>query len=722
MSVAPAIPSVEGVQQVTEPGAYAYAIPEDRGGTLVPPTAPQADPEKVRYWLNEIRGRKGAEDWKKWEETKKRAKSFYKGDLIDQIDRDEWQDDTVEFNMWRRILVYFVDAIYSAFGNIAVRPQEGRTSADSLEQAFALEAFLKYVWNETKQRVEAKRTLKDAYFGNVAASKTDYDRARGLWRQRWCSGPLIVDGQAHGDICRAMWVAEEVRLPKRRVLADDTFSVEVRRILMQKWGMDVANTQNAHSGKNPGEGLTTLYYVYSREGANPLSILSELKGEPVQEQAKKVLLVICEDCADYVLLEEPEPCPYLDEDEFPFPLLILDEMPGEWFGSPVWEMLESPINFINWLLTYFRTTAKKAAQTPILANKEAFAGTKTTPQSIVSGANLEIHEVSGDPSKALFPVTLTTADVAAMQKAEAVLNWLDRMSGVNEVARGESSGRKTAEEFRGLQQNTALVTKGPAQSLDAYLEESVRQVALASIYYIPAFSRVIGPDGVVMTSMSQKVPVMGMDPMTGMPMPQLGPDGQPMLERQVVPIPAPADEAISLGAMEFTLPFTEQSFGLRMPDTQVEMTAEGVPLFTHPSPGKVLRRGIDHYVGVEIAKKWPTMPLEDVKRDLVFSFEAGSTHAAYRFDQMQAGMGVINLLGPLLEKYGFASQLYDAFLSYTKALPLSEAMRFLPPREEFVSVVKQAAAFAQAQAAAQQQGPPGKGGNKQEAPQQAQAA
>lgn len=675
------------------------------------PFAPEAKPRDIHaevvFWRHRIKSRKDQEDYKEWEALRKEAKEYYKGELLEESDIKAWQDAAdggyvVQNNMWRRIHTFFVDAIFSSQPNLTIRPNEGRQSDQTLKQASAVENWMRYVWRETKQRKETKRVLKDGWSSNIAVAKLDYDRARGLFRMRWLPHPLIVDPECHGDLSRAMWIAEEVTLPALRILQDETFSKDVRKRLAEKW--------QATLSRSPAQGMEankTLWYVYSREGCNPLGIVGDLLGEPQSYQGAKKKLFIVTDDFDHFLLEEDDPCPYLDEDEYPVAVLCLDEQPGEWFGSPTWKMLKSLIDAINWLVSFYVTDMKKKATDVILINKAIYKG---TAKDLTGASHMQAVLVDGDPNLASARLNIGKGDMTSIQGAEALHEWLARISGFNEVAQGESSGRKTAEEARYLQQNTSLVTKGSNQALDEFIEECARLIGLASLYYIPQFSWVIAPDGTVMTQAVQSVPVM--DPMG---MPAVDPQtGQPVEQMQAVPVPVDAEKAQEVGAVPYTMDDGMggvQDFGPRMPGTTASMTPEsldemgnvipGVPMFQHPEAGKVVRRGIDFFIGLEQAMNWPTQPLEDVKRDLMFCFEAGSTRADFRYDQQQAAIMALNLLGPLYQQTGSFEQLYELLVTITKALPLANTERLVPPRDQFLQnmgAAWQAAQMAQAQA------------------------
>lgn len=688
---------------------------------LEPEKKPRDIHAEVVFWRQRVKNRKEQEDYKEWEHLRKEAKNYYAGKLLDESDIKAWQDladggYVVQNNMWRRIQSFFVDAIFSAQPNIAVRPTEGRQSDQTLKNASTVENWLRYVWRETKQRKETKRVLKDGWSSNIAAAKVDYDRARGLFRMRWLPHPLIVDPECHGDLSRAMWIAEEVTLPALRILQDETFPVETRKKLAEKWQGGIS--------RSPAQGMEaqkTLWYVYSREGTNPLGILDELTGQAAPVKGAKKKLIVVTDDLDEFLYEEDDPCPYLDEDEYPVAILCLDEQPGEWFGSPTWKMLKSLIDSINWLVSFYVTDMKKKATDIILVNKAIYKGQVS---DLTSASHMSAFLVDGDPNQASARLNIGKGDMTTIQGAEALHEWLARISGFNEVAQGESSGRKTAEEARYLQQNTSLVTKGSNQALDDFIEECARLIGLASLYYIPQFSWAIGPDGTVMTQAVQAVPVM--DPM-GMPAadPQTG---QPVEQMQAVLVPVDPEKAKEVGAVRFMqhadgsimtadeLMPDAADLGMRMPETTWTMTPDaldvdgnvipGVPMFQHAEAGKVLRRGIDFFLGAEQAMNWPVAPLEDVKRDLMFSFEAGSTRADFRYDQQQAAIMALNLLGPIYQQTGAFDQLYELLVTITKALPLANTERLVPPRDQFLQNMQaafMAAQQAQAMGAQQQQ-------------------
>jgi len=651
----------------------------------------------VRYWRKRIESREALDDYKEWEKYAEEAKRFGKGQLLDDDDIQSWSQTgrgdpgvIVQVNLWRRIRAYYVDAVFSNNPNLAFRPKAGRSDPALLKQAAAVEAMMRYVWGECKQQAEARRALKDAWNKNVSVVKTDYDRARGLYRARWVPGAFVVDSECHGDLTRATWWAEKIRLPAARILEDDTFAAEKRLKLYERWKGSI------HRGDLGGnEQLKTLYYVTSREGIDPLAAIKELAGEtPTANGPKKVLFAIVEGFDEF-LFTAPDPFPYLDEDEANYAVLTLDEEPGEWYGSPQWKILKGLIDAINWLVSFHVTIMKKKATNVVLVNKAIWKDGKS---KLAGSSPMEVHDCDGPGDQAAHVLDLGSGDAGQLQSAEALHEWLARISGFNEVAQGESSGRKTAEEARYLQQNTSLVTKGSNISFDAFLNDMLHQVALATLYYVPQFSHVVGPDGSVMTQQVAMQPVA--DPMTGMTQPQ----------PTAVSAPVDTETAQQYGAQSFVM--NGQDFGMHMPDTAVTMSQEmlgpegetipGAPIFRNERAGEILRRGVEYFCGAEVAMNWPTQPLEDVKRDLLFTFEAGSTRADFRYDQQQAAVMALNLLGPIYQQTGALDAFYELLVVITQSLPLDNSERLVPPREQFIGGMQQAMVAAQAQQQDQQ--------------------
>jgi hypothetical protein len=669
-------------------------------GDMVPmgggmPGEERDEQQEVALWKSWIKRRQNAEDFTEWKKCVDEAKKFYKGDTSDDPETNNWQGPTVKVNLWRRIQTYFVDAIFSAYPNLSVRPAQGRENPETLGAASAVEAMVMYSYRETKMRAELKRVLTRAWSDGISQAKVDLDPNRGIFRLRWTPGLFLVDGQAHGDLSRGMWTAEEVKVSRMAVLRDKMFPLAKRKALA-----------GAFAAKTGGEGAqgydseTTLWYVYSRAGTNPMAALETLTGgdddaEQVEpDDLGKVCFVICDEY-DGFLYEAGDPCPWLDEDEYPYPVLKIDDVPGEWYPSPVWKMLSSLISAINWLLSFHIASMKRTASSFVLYNKTIV---KNMPD-IANAAHMSAHGVEGPPAQAASILDLGRSDMSMLQGAEMIQGWLDQLSGYNEVARGESSGRKTAEEARYLQSNTSLVVKGPSQSFDDFMEESFRQIGLASVYYIPAFSWSIGPGGEIMTQAMQEVPPQpqGMDPMTGQPI--MSPPSQTL-----VPVPVTPEEAAQVGAVDM------EQYGYRLPDTQVleadptvdpltGMLVQPPPQFQHPQAGKVVRKGVDYFLGVETAAKWPKQKFEDIKRDLLFSFEAGSTRASFRQDQQTAATNALNLMGPILEKAGAFGEIHELLSDISNSLPLANPDRRIPTRENFVGAMQaaqQAAMMAQA--------------------------
>lgn len=625
---------------------------------------------EIKFWMTRIKSRLESEDYVEWDKVKKDAKDFYKGKLISDEFRKEWGGDTVELNMWRRTLIYFVDALFAQNPNFVVRPRPGRTDDRTLAAAASLEDFLRYVWSEMDMDEEARRVLKDAYFGNIAVAKWDWDKTRELPRMRWMAGRLVVDPEAHGALNRANWAVEEVSMTVLRILQDESFSLEKRKAYSDRIGITVADI-----GSKMFDKQKKVYYVHTREGCNPIASLEVIDGGD-SYGSKNKLIIFVEDWDQY-LFQTDDPFPWLDSDEFPFALLRLDETPGEFIGTPIWQMLQSMINALNWLMSYHLTDMKKKATDLIGVNKNIIKN----PLGLVTKSHMEIVECDGDPKMAVAPLNIGKGDQTSLQGAAQVMEWLDRLAGTSEIVRGEATGRKTAEEARYLQENSSLVLKGPGMALDGFLESCVRLLGLSSLHYIPAYSRSVGPDGQIMTKAKQET----IDPASGQPV------------QNVVDQPVAPEEAESLGAVKWA-DDQGNDYGMRMPDTQASMGPMGLTM-THPSPGKTLRRGVDYFVGPDAALNWPEMPLEDIKRDLMLTFEAGSTRAGWRADQQQAAQALLETFGPIYQQVGFPDQLYELLLTIAKSSPLPDTNRLVPPRAQFVAAFN---GMMQAQTAAAQ--------------------
>lgn len=649
------------------------------------PAAPTRDiAGEIKFWLGRIKARLDSEDYKEWSQTKTDAKNYYKGKLISDKDAADWGGDTVELNMWRRTLIYFVDALFSQNPNFVVRPRPGRDDDQTLAGAAAVEDFIRYLWTEMDVDDEARRTLKDAYIGNVAVAKWDWDAGRSLPRVRWMAGVLVVDPEAHGALNRAKWVAEEVSMTVLNILQDESFPLERRQAYAARLGITTADL-----GSKVFEKQKKVYHVHTREGCNPVASLDVLGGGKAYGSKNKLFTVV-EDW-DELLNEADDPYPWLDSDEFPFALLRIDELPGEFIGSPIWQLLHSMVNALNWLMSYHLTDMKKKATDLIGVNKNIIKN----PAQLTTRSHMEVVECDGDPKMAVAPLNIGKGDMTSLQGAQAVMEWLDRIAGTSEIVRGEASTRKTAEEARYLQENSSLVLKGPGLAFDSFLESCVRLLGLSSLFYIPAFSSTVGPDGQVMTKAKGVVQQPSVDPASGQQV------MQPVEVLQDQPVPP--EEAQSLGAVKWADDFGND-FGMRLPDTQASMGPMG-PVLQHPSPGKVLRKGVDFFVGPNSASAWPQMPLEDVKRDMLLTFEAGSTRAGWRLDQQQAAKALLDVLGPLYQQAGFADQLYELILLMAKSSPLPDTHRLVPPRAVFVQTFQ---AMMQAQQMAAQQQPASK--------------
>ena len=581
---------------------------------------------RINFWKSRIESTAKLNTYQDFKRSKDSARAFFRGDFFSQDDKSKWEGDIVQANLFRRTVNFMVDAIYAQNPNIRVML---RRKGGMLGQAAEiLEDHLEYVFEEENLRAEVRRTWKDAYFGNLSATKLDFDRERGLWRAKWVAGLLICDPDARGDVSRARWIAEQVIIPKYRVWQDETFDPEARQQIKERSSTsDISyseygtTNESISPDKNENKDAEVLWYIYTKEGIDPLS-------GSEQGPTRNRLIVICEGC-DKFLLNLENPTPFLDNDEFPYAILRLDELPGEFIGPALWRLVEGVVVSFNWAASYHMSDMRKTASRPIGYDKNKVDDPDKT---LKSRKHMVPVPCDGPPKDIIAPLNIGAADKTIFDSVQFFRDLLDKITGIDDIARGEEGRTKTATESQILQQNSNIALKGPATAFDFFLNDMIRKLGLASLYYTPAFSTVQGPDGQFYTRQVVQVPTPMPDPMTGM----VGMAMQP----QIIQVPA-------MGA-------------------------------TQPI------KGIDYFHGDQAAMVWPQMPFEEVKCELNFSIEAGSTRVERRLEKQRTVSELMNTLGVELSNLGFLGEKWELWNQYLEAFEVSNKSKILPPKEMFI--------------------------------------
>ena len=608
---------------------------------------------KVRWWKKRIDSAsklKIYEDQKKWKEA---AKQFYQGKFFSDKEKGDWEGDTVQANLFVRTVNFLVDAVYSQNPRIRVHtrkkiappaqppasgmggpmgmapnqmgmgspPMGGQPPIPPMEKVTEiLENQLTYIFEECDLKSEIRRTWKDSYFGNLSAAKLDFDRSRGVWRIKWIPNQLICDPDAHGDLSRARWVAEKIVMPRYRVWQEESFDQAAREKLRLKIQQDPSYADTDEEKRAENE---TLWYVYSQEGDDPL-----------QGSKGSRLMVFCESVQEW-LLDQENPFPFIDNDEYIISILRLDEVPGEFIGPPLWKLIEAVIVSFNWAASYHMSDMRKTASRKIAYDKNA-VDDPALLDSRKHGIKIPIDTgQTGDVTKRVAVMDMGQSDKTIFDSVAFFRDMLDRLTGIDEIARGEEGKVKTATESQILQQNSNIALRGPSQALDNFLNDVIRKLALATLYYTPAFSINEVQPGIFMTRQVMQTVVPVPDMMTG----------------QIV----------------------------LQPQTQIVEVPSNGPA-TH---------GIDYFQGDEAAIIWSQsigqMPPDQFKCELSFSVEAGSTRAERPMEKQRQVTEIMNVLGQELTMGGFFGQKWELLNTYLDAFEVPDRTKYLPTKDEYIA-------------------------------------
>ena len=603
------------------------------------PDSQANDQRQIKFWEERIKSAAKLPQYVEFRKTKQEAKQFYKGDQISVEERAAWEGDTVQANLFRRTVNFMSETVYAQNPGIRVPPRRKMKTRwpDFENRVASVETHLKYIFEEENFDQLVRTVWKDSYFGNLAVAKIDFDQKRGLWRAKWVAGELICDPDAYGDLSRARWVAEKVELPRYRVWQDKTFDSEARKIIKSRSNQgNISYSENLSGGfgdidekSSYNRDVEILWYVYTKEGLDPIFDI-----DPISNR----LLVIAENC-DRWLLNVENPTPYLDDDEYPYVILRLDELPGEFIGPAMWKNIDSICKSFNWAASYHMNDMRKTATRPIAYDKERL----DDPQLLRSRKHMIPIPVSGDPKTVISPVDLGQADKTIFDSVQFFSDLLDKIMGVENIARGEEGKTKTATESQILQANSNIIMRGSSRALDNFLNDLIRKIGLASLYYTPAFSVIEVSLGQYMTKLPVQMPVV--DPISQLP--QIDPTtGQPVLQMQLQMVPVQSDGPV---------------------------------------------KGIDYFHGDEVAMSWPVQlnqnyNFEEIKSDLDFRIEAGSSRIEKRMEKKQTALELFNTVGQIYFQMGLFDQYYEILNRLISAFDIEDIDKLLPPKEKFVQM------------------------------------
>ena len=380
-------------------------------------------------------------------------------------------------------------------------------------------------------------------------------------------------------------------------------------------------------------------------------IYSKFGDQPWKKIGNRKLIIIAEDMPDEVMLTEGWAWPFLDADQFPLIPLRIKEVDGGFWGVTLFSLLKPLFSHFNWAASFNLADARKAATRKILVSDNVEEAEKIT-----SGNHLETIKVSGDPKSAIFPIDFGTGSEIVWRTMEFAKQLHDEQSGITDIARGVSPGdRTTAEEARLLDRNSSITFQEIAKQVDTFLGEVARVFVQAMLYYVPQWSRVVNQMGDTIIRSYEIIQLP-----TGL---------------EVMPQDMPIDP-------------TE---------------AESLPQLVKVN--KVVRPGVDKWIGVDHALSWIDMDVDEIKREFAISIEAGSTRASHMVEKQRNTLTLLQTLGPIYQQMGFMEQYHELLKRFINSFPLSDRHRLLPPLETFAQATFVQEPKKEGQGQAQQQNP-----------------
>lgn len=613
---------------------------------------------EISFWEQRVKTARELDDHKKYREDRAEARDFYEGNQITQDEEEAWGGDTVVANLFRRSVNFITDAIYSDDPSVRTGARRNTQEAGSQYAADAVQKHILYLFEEMEIGVEIYRTLKDSWFGNISSAEIDFDKTRQLWRIKWIAGEVVCDPDAHGDVSRARWIAKHVRLPRYRVYQNKTFDKEARAKLREKQnfttGGDAFDEKALDLEDNGGGDYEDVWYIYSQEGVTPL--------ENEDDTPQPVLLVMAENL-DVWLLKKENPTPWLYPDEYPIEVLRIDEMPGKFNGPAPWRQQAAACKNFNWAASYHQEDMRKTASRAIAYDED-----RIDDASVLDGRqHMRKIPVTGDPSTVLSPMNFGQADKTIFESVKFWGDMNDKVSGIDEIARGEEGVQKTATESEILQKNSSITLRGPSRSMDRFLAGIVKKLGLVSLYYTPAFSVTVDQTGMLITR--KKVEVPQTDPMTGLPvMDQMG---VPVMETQlqVVPVQWTPEEAAVYGAV-----IDEQELARVSPK----------------QAGEYILKGIDYFHDDQTAMDWPDqMDFEKIKCDIYMKIDAGSSRATRKQERQKNAQLLLATVGADLKEIGDWEHYYEIMTEVVESFNIPDVGRKWPTKEEYVRLRQQ---------------------------------
>lgn len=348
-------------------------------------------------------------------------------------------------------------------------------------------------------------------------------------------------------------------------------------------------------------------------------IYSKRGAVPWEKQDTRKYVVICDKLDDFVSVED-WPWPFIAPDKFPIYMLKLKKMYDKHDNPPVFKLLESLFRHFNWTASFNMADTKRACQSKTLVDTSKITE-EVEQNKITSGKQREVIKGQKLDNNSIMEVKLGTPSETAYRSAEFAKALHDEQSGITDIIRGEpSGGRQTAEEVRTLKSNAAIVFQGFAKELNRFLNECISDLVLAICYYVPAFSRISDGETVWHKELNRQTGVVA-DVMTD-----------------------------------------PNEYG------------GGGPY----SPGKIVRPGVDAYLGPEKAQYWPDYSIEELSRMYTFSIEAGSTRADNMLEEQRNSLAMLQQLAPIYQGAGMIPQLFELIKRFIDSFRPKNASKLYP--------------------------------------------
>lgn len=535
----------------------------------------------------------------------KLARKWYKGKEYksEKNKNIDWDGMFVRGNLWQRDYDTLINSIYANTPKASVSTP--KSDPISIKAAAAIDSLASKIWKETSVDEEVECVLRRALFDNNGYAKLHWDQSRQVPTIIECTGTVVFDKNANGRLKRARWVAEIVKRPIVDVVNDLVLDSEARAKLKQRMLKMNENEHKMHE-------TVTLAYIWSKKGKQPWKTVEQRQHIIIAEEMKETPLLV----ADWAW-------PFLDEDEFPVARLQAKPIADDDYGTTLFGLLQPLFESYNWASSFLFENGKRACSRKVLYDESRIDSSEA--KKLTSGRHLEVIKCRKNPNEAIALQDFGAASPAALETLQLAKTLHDEQSGITDVVRGSPLGdRTTAAEATLVSQNSSIAFAGIAKRLDRFLNQSVKMLAQACLYYIPQWSRVT-INGVVMIRSYQIIETGDLVPII---------------------LPLPDEEPIAPG-----------------------------------TEGQVMRPGVDAWVGIESALNYMDYSVQQIKREFGIEVEAGSARAEHIAKDQRDAMALLQTLLPIYQQIGANEQIYELIRRFVNSFQVKNADRLIPPPE-----------------------------------------